>query len=78
MKLIELSSRVTLFDRLDYVSVVHNEHVFVLGVEYLLHLSLLLRVSVVRVIMLELTRVLNGFLAISCSTLDLGSISPLL
>ena len=44
MKLIELSSRVTLFDRLDYVSVVHNEHVFVLGVEYLLHLSLFYKV----------------------------------
>lgn len=66
------------FDRLDYVSVVHNEHAFILSLEYLLHLSLLMKVSIARVLMLELTRCLNGFLAISCSTLDLGSMSPML
>lgn len=80
-KLIEfktLNQALPYFDRLDYVSVVHNEHVFVLSIEYLIHVSILIRVSIVRLIVLELTRCLNGFLAISCSTLDLGSISPLL
>lgn len=80
-KLLEFKFLVTglpYFDRLDYVSVVHNEHVFVLSIEYLMHISMLIRVSIVRIIMLELTRCMNGFLAISCCTMDLGSISPLL
>jgi len=80
-KLIEfkhMTQALPYFDRLDYVSVVHNEHVFILGIEYLMHISIVMKVSIVRVLILELTRCLNGFLAISCSTLDLGSMSPML
>jgi len=80
-KLIEYKSStqvVPYFDRFDYVSVISNEHVFVLCLEYLCQISLLIRVSYIRVLMLELTRILNGFLAISCCLMDLGSISPLL
>ena len=80
-KLIEfknLTQALPYFDRLDYVSVVHNEHVFVLSIEYLIHVSIIMKVSIIRIIVLELTRCLNGFLAISCSTLDLGSMSPML
>lgn len=80
-KLIEYKSfqqAVPYFDRLDYVSVISNEHVFVLSLEYLCQLFIVFKVSLLRVIVLELTRVLNGFLAISCCVMDLGSISPLL
>lgn len=80
-KLIEFKSPVSAvpyFDRLDYVSVTHNEHVNVLCLEYLLLLSMFTRVSCHRMILLELTRLINGFLTISCSVLDLGSLSPLL
>lgn len=80
-KLIEFKSAPCIlpyFDRLDYVSVTHNEHVSVLCLEYLLLLSMLARVSCHRMLLLELTRLINGFLAVSCSVLDLGSMSPLL
>ena len=80
-KLLEFKSLeqcVPYFDRLDYVSVVYNEHMFTLAFESLLRCSLALRVSLLRLLFLELTRVFNGLLAISCMVFDLGAISPLL
>lgn len=66
------------FDRLDYVSVVYNEHLFSLAFESLLRCMLSLRVSFIRLLFLELTRVFNGLLCLACSFMDLGSMSPLL
>jgi len=66
------------FDRLDYVSIIHNEHVFIVANELLCICSLSYRVSMLRCMLLELTRVFNGLLAISCAIFDLGSLSPLL
>jgi len=66
------------FDRLDYCSVVYNEHVFVLAFEVMLRVNIAFRVSVLRVLFCELTRVFNGLLVISCGVLDLGAVSPLL
>jgi NADH:ubiquinone oxidoreductase subunit D len=66
------------FDRLDYVSVVFNEHMFVLAFEAVMLYSIPLRVSVIRVCFLEITRVFNGLLAISCNIFDLGAMSPML
>jgi len=66
------------FDRLDYVSVVFNEHMFSLAFESLLRVSLCLRVSYLRLIFSELTRVFNGLLCLSCSLFDVGCMSPLL
>jgi len=65
-------------DRLDYVSIVHNEHMFVLAVEALSLSMICMRVSQLRMIMAELTRIFNTLLAGSCAVFDLGSLSPLL
>lgn len=66
------------FDRLDYVSVVCNEHLLSLAFENLLRCCLALRVSYVRIIIVEFTRCFNGLLCVSCMIMDVGCMSPLL
>lgn len=64
-------------DRLDYVSMMSQEHSYVLAVESLLnteHFSS--PYSQIRVIFDELTRLLNHFLGIATHSLDIGSMSP--
>jgi NADH:ubiquinone oxidoreductase subunit D len=51
------------FDRLDYVSMMAQEHAFSLAIEQLLNLQIPTRAKYIRVIFLELTRVLNHLLA---------------
>jgi len=64
------------FDRLDYVSMMAQEHVFVLSVEKLLNCQVPLRAQYIRVLFSELTRILNHLLAISCHALDVGATTP--
>lgn len=66
------------FDRLDYVSMLAQEHVYVLSVEKLLGLSVPFRAQCIRVLYSEITRILNHLLAISCHALDVGALTPLL
>ncbi len=65
------------FDRLDYVSMMTQEHAFCIAVESLLkttsHTALYVQI---RVLFDELTRVLNHLLALSCHSLDVGNMSP--
>jgi len=65
------------FDRLDYVSVMTQEHAFCISVESLLkttsHTALYVQV---RVLFDELTRILNHLLAIACHSMDVGNMSP--
>jgi len=80
-KLIEFKSFdavIPYLDRLDYVSVVYNEHMFTLAFEYLYRLCIAFRVSLLRLLFIELTRVFNGLLACACMVFDLGCMSPLL
>ena len=66
------------FDRLDYVSVLTQEHAFCLSIETLKNkLPYNRLVSSTRTIFDELTRILNHYLAVSCHALDVGSMSPL-
>lgn len=66
------------FDRLDYVSMMTQEHAFCLAVESLLKTSSHTAVYVqIRVLFDELTRVLNHLLALACHSLDVGNMSPL-
>lgn len=66
------------FDRLDYVSVLVQEHAFCLAVERLRGLSnFMQKTSQIRTVFDELTRVLNHLLAVSCHALDVGSMSSL-
>jgi NADH dehydrogenase (ubiquinone) Fe-S protein 2 len=66
------------FDRLDYVSMIAQEHTFCLCVEYLLQLQVPLRAQYIRVIFLEITRILNHLLAVGCHIMDVGAITPFL
>jgi len=66
------------FDRLDYVSMMAQEHCFSLGLETLLCLNIPLRAKYLRVIFLELTRLLNHILAITTHALDVGALTPFL
>jgi len=66
------------FDRLDYVSMMTQEHAFCIAIESLLktvsHTSLYVQI---RVLFDELTRILNHLLAISTHSLDVGNMAPL-
>ena len=66
------------FDRLDYVSCMVQEHTFSLCIEKLLNIEIPMRSKFIRVIFLELTRILNHILAITTHALDIGAISPFL
>jgi len=65
------------FDRLDYVSMMSQEHAFCLGIEDLLNTTSFSSLHVqVRVLFDELTRLMNHFLGISTHSLDVGNMSP--
>tara|TARA_B110001469_G_C9646019_1_gene326528 strand:- start:2853 stop:4088 length:1236 start_codon:yes stop_codon:yes gene_type:complete len=66
------------FDRLDYVSMMAQEHSYSLAVEKLLRCEVPLRAQYIRVLFLEITRILNHLLALSCHALDVGAMTPLL
>jgi NADH dehydrogenase (ubiquinone) Fe-S protein 2 len=63
------------FDRLDYVSMMSQEHSYVLGVEKLMGIRVPARGQYIRVIFLEITRLLNHLLAVSCHALDVGAMT---
>jgi NADH-quinone oxidoreductase subunit D len=66
------------FDRLDYVSMMCQEHAFVLAVEKLLGLSVPPRGQMIRVLFSEVTRILNHLLNITTQALDVGAMTPTL
>ena len=65
------------FDRLDYVSMMTQEHSFCLAIESLMgttsHSSLYIQI---RVLFDEMTRILNHLLALSTHSLDVGNMAP--
>lgn len=66
------------FDRLDYVSMMTQEHAFCLAIEDLLKTTSYTSLYVqIRTLFDELTRILNHLLAISTHSLDVGNMSPL-
>jgi NADH dehydrogenase I D subunit len=66
------------FDRLDYVSMMIQEHVYALALETLLNCKVSKRSQYIRVLFSELTRILNHLLAIVCHAIDVGAMTPLL
>jgi len=66
------------FDRLDYVSIIFCEHMYVLSYEMLLNNFSCFYNSCLRICLFELTRVFNGLLCVSCMLFDIGCMSPLL
>jgi NADH dehydrogenase (ubiquinone) Fe-S protein 2 len=65
-------------DRLDYVSMMSQEHGYCLTVENLLNINIPLRAQYIRVIFSEITRILNHLLAITTHALDVGAMTPFL
>lgn len=66
------------FDRLDYVSMMINEHAYSLVVEKLLNCFVPIRAQYVRILFSEITRILNHLLAICCHAMDVGALTPIL
>lgn len=66
------------FDRLDYVSMMAQEHAYSLAVEKLLKIIIPIRAQYIRVILCEITRILNHLLSITTHALDVGALTPLL
>lgn len=65
-------------DRLDYVSMMAQEHAYSLAIEKLLNCSVPLRAQYIRVIFSEITRILNHLLALTTHILDVGATTPFL
>jgi len=66
------------FDRLDYVSMMAQEHGYSLAVEKLLKCHVPLRAQYIRVMFSEITRLLNHLLALTTHALDVGAMTPFL
>jgi NADH dehydrogenase (ubiquinone) Fe-S protein 2 len=80
-KLIEYKNYIQVlpyFDRLDYVSMMTQEHTYVLAVEKLLNCCATLRAQYIRVLFCEITRILNHLLAVGCHAMDVGAMTPFL
>ena len=66
------------FDRLDYVSMMAQEHTYSLAVEKLLSCDVPVRAQYIRVLFAEITRILNHLLAVGCHAMDVGAMTPFL
>ena len=66
------------FDRLDYVSMLAQEHSYCLAIEKLTNCKVPERAKFIRVIFAELTRILNHLLAVGCHAMDVGAMTPML
>ena len=65
-------------DRLDYVSMMCNEHAYCMAVERLLGVDVPVRAQYIRVMFDEITRVLNHLLWVGCHALDVGAMAMVL
>lgn len=65
-------------DRLDYVSMMCNEHAYVMAIEKLLGLEVPERAQYIRVMFDELTRILNHLLWLGAHALDIGAMTVFL
>ena len=62
-------------DRLDYVSMMSNEHAYVMAVEKLAGIDVPLRAQYIRVMFDEITRILNHLLWLGAHGLDIGAMT---
>src|ERR1700690_3931285 len=60
-------------DRLDYVSMMCNEHAYCMAIERLLGIEVPLRAQYIRVMFDEITRILNHLLWLGAPSLDVGA-----
>ena len=62
-------------DRLDYVSILCNEHAYVMAIEKLLSLQIPERAKYIRVMFDEITRILNHLMWLGAHALDIGAMT---
>jgi NADH-quinone oxidoreductase subunit D len=65
-------------DRLDYVSMMANEHAYVMCIEKMLNLEVPIRAQYIRVMFDEITRILNHLLWLGAHALDVGAMTVFL
>jgi len=65
-------------DRLDYVSMMAQEHGYSATIERLSNILVPVRSRYIRVIMLEITRILNHLMSITTHAMDVGALTPFL
>jgi len=65
-------------DRLDYVSMMCNEHAYVMAIEKLMQIDVPLRAQYIRVMFDEITRILNHLLWLGAHALDIGAMTVFL
>jgi NADH-quinone oxidoreductase subunit D len=65
-------------DRLDYVSMMSNEHAYCMAVEKLLGIQIPLRAQYIRVMFDEITRILNHLMSLGSHALDVGAMAVFL
>jgi len=65
-------------DRLDYVSMMCNEHAYVLTMEHLLGIEAPIRAQYIRTMFDEITRILNHLLWLGATALDIGAMTVFL
>ena len=65
-------------DRLDYVSMMSNEHAYCLAIERLLGVEVPIRAQYIRVMFDEITRILNHLLWLGSHSLDVGAMTTFL
>jgi NADH-quinone oxidoreductase subunit D len=65
-------------DRLDYVSMMCNEHAYVMAIEKLIGVEVPLRAQYIRVMFDEITRILNHLMWIGSHALDVGAMTVFL
>ncbi len=65
-------------DRLDYVSMMCNEHAYVMAIEKMLDIKVPVRAEYIRVLFSEITRILNHLMNIGAHALDVGAMAVFL
>ncbi len=65
-------------DRLDYVSMMCNEHAYVMAIEKMMGIDVPIRAQYIRVMFDEITRILNHLLWLGAHALDVGAMSVFL
>ncbi|MDO9281566.1 MAG: NADH-quinone oxidoreductase subunit D [Methylotenera sp.] len=65
-------------DRLDYVSMMSNEHAYVMAIEKMIGIDVPVRAQYIRVMFDEITRVLNHLLWLGAHALDVGAMTVFL
>lgn len=65
-------------DRLDYVSMMAQEHCFSLAIEKISNIQVPLRARYIRVLFLEITRILNHLMSLTTHAMDVGALTPFL